>query len=58
MWELYNFATFAMKETHPSLWMNNHIKAHEFFVTESGILVDSMNKEIVEPTPFTQLEMF
>jgi hypothetical protein len=58
MWELYNFATFAMKETHPSLWMNNHIKAHEFFVTESGILVDSMNKEIVEPTPILQLEMF
>ena len=58
MWELYNFATFAMKETHPSLWMKNHINAHKFFVTESGILVDSMNTEIVEPTPFTQLEMF
>lgn len=58
MWELYNFTTFAMKEIHPSNWMKNHIKAHQFFVNESGLLVESMNKEIIAPTPFTQLEMF
>jgi hypothetical protein len=28
-----------MREVHPSLWMNNHIKAHNFFVSESGVLV-------------------
>jgi hypothetical protein len=39
MWELYNFATFAMKEAHPGMWMQNHMDAHRFFVNESGILV-------------------
>ena len=31
LWELYNYTTFAMKEIHPSLWMENHIQAHKFF---------------------------
>jgi len=31
LWELYNYTTFAMKEIHPSLWMDNHIRAHKFF---------------------------
>ena len=31
LWELYNYTTFAMKETHPSQWMESHIKAHAFF---------------------------
>jgi hypothetical protein len=39
MWELYNYTTFAMKESHPSSWMQNHIQAHSFFVNNSGILV-------------------
>ena len=30
-WELYNHVTFAMKEVHPSDWMNNHIQVHDFF---------------------------
>lgn len=58
MWELYNYATFAMKEVHPSIRMNNHIKAHNFFVTEAGIVLD---KQIAQPedTPagFIQLAM-
>lgn len=59
MWELYNFTTFAMKETHPSLWMNSHIAAHNFFVNESGILVSSMNNDIIveAPSMFRQLEL-
>lgn len=59
LWELYQHTTYAMKEIHPSLWMKNHMDAHSFFVTEAGILVNSMNTEIVveESTPFTQLEM-
>ena len=39
MWELYQFTTQAMRETHPSLWMDNHIKAHNFFVNECGNLI-------------------
>lgn len=58
MWELYNFATFAMKETHPSNWMNNHMKAHAFFVNESGILVPNMIVDVPKEGELTQLQMF
>lgn len=63
MWELYNHATFSMKETHPSNWMNQHMKAHRFFVNESGILSMSFpitvdNTPQIEEIPFTQLELF
>ena len=42
MWELYNYTTFAMKESHPANWMDSHIKAHKFFVNESGTLIPPM----------------
>ena len=45
MWELYNYATFAMKELHPSIRMNNHIKAHSFFVNESGAFVPAVHQQ-------------
>tara|TARA_R110000868_G_scaffold256818_1_gene513918 strand:+ start:22 stop:780 length:759 start_codon:yes stop_codon:yes gene_type:complete len=48
-WELYNYTTFAMKQTHPSFWIDNHIKAHNFFVNESGMLTE---------TPINQLSIF
>lgn len=63
MWELYNHTTLAMKELHPSLWMNNHMKAHSFFVNASGILSTSSsiivdnNQQIEEESMFTQLEL-
>jgi hypothetical protein len=59
MWELYQFTTQTMRETHPRFWINDHMRAHKFFVNESGIMVSSSNIEVVveEPSPFTQLEM-
>jgi len=57
MWELYNFTTFAMKESHPALWMDKHMDAHKFFVNESGILVNPMTIQVAE-TPFVQLDLF
>ena len=57
MWELYNYATFAMKETHPSLWMDNHMTAHRFFVNESGILTQPM-PTVVQPEALLQLNLF
>lgn len=62
VWELYNFTTFAMKETHPGLWMENHISAHKFFndyASErqpASISVQAINT--VEEVMFNQLEMF
>jgi hypothetical protein len=64
LWELYNYTTFAMKDLHPSNWMNQHIKAHQFFVNASGVLVPkSVIPEVTinnlsEETHFAQLELF
>ena len=35
MWELYNFTTFALRDSHPSLWLDNHVKIHEFFNSQA-----------------------
>jgi hypothetical protein len=59
LWELYNHATFSMKELHPSIKMNNHIKAHNFFVNESGVFVNPFFEETeMQSREFVQLEMF
>lgn len=58
LWELYNFTTFAMKEIHPSLWMQNHQQAHNFFVNEAGILTQPMNIEVPKPEALLQLNLF
>jgi hypothetical protein len=40
--------------------MNNHIKAHNFFVNESGVFVNTFVQEeaIIIPAELVQLEMF
>lgn len=58
LWELYNFTTFAMKEIHPSLWMQNHQQAHSFFVSEAGILTQPINIEVPKPEALLQLNLF
>lgn len=59
MWELYQFVTFSMKELHPTLWMDDHIHAHEFFTNEAGIWV-APSSTTVETTTFDkrQLNLF
>lgn len=47
LWELYQYFTYAMKEIHPSLWMENHVKAHKFFTNEAGIV--DIEAKIVVP---------
>jgi hypothetical protein len=43
LWELYQFTTQTMRETHPSFWINDHIKAHKFFVNAAGIIIPTEN---------------
>ena len=57
LWELYNHTTFAMKEVHPALWMDNHIRVHNFF-NKYGILpppgieeIEVVEEEIVIESP-------
>jgi hypothetical protein len=52
LWELYNYTTFAMKEVHPSMWMQNHIQAHKFF-TDYAFDMTPM-----EQTSINQLSIF
>lgn len=42
MWELYQFVTYALKNEHPSLWVSNHIKLHEFFAKEANVSFDKI----------------
>jgi hypothetical protein len=55
LWELYNYTTFAMKESHPAQWMESHIKAHKFF--NDYTYNQSAPWEAQEAT-FSQLEIF
>ena len=57
MWELYQFTTQTMKETHPSFAMNDHIKAHSFFVNESGLFTLKPDQPEDTPMGFLQLAM-
>jgi hypothetical protein len=55
LWELYNYTTFAMKETHPSQWMESHIKAHKFF---NDYTHDQSAPWEAEENSFTQISIF
>lgn len=38
-WTMYNHITLALKESHPSTYMVDHEKVHQYFVNEYGQLV-------------------
>jgi hypothetical protein len=40
-WTMYNHITLALKESHPSTYMADHEKVHEYFVDCYGVLVTS-----------------
>jgi len=58
LWELYNFTTQGMRDIHPSLWMQNHMDAHKFFVNSSGILVPKAQIVVPDPGSHPQAELF
>jgi hypothetical protein len=55
LWELYNYTTFAMKESHPAQWMESHIKAHAFF---NNYAYDQSGPWEAQEATFNQLEIF
>lgn len=55
LWELYNYTTFAMKESHPAQWMDSHIKAHKFF---NDFAYDQSAPWESEELAFVQTSMF
>lgn len=38
-WSMYNHITFALKESHPMNYLDDHKKVHSFFVNEYGHLI-------------------
>jgi hypothetical protein len=38
-WAMYNHITFALKESHPSTYMSDHEKVHQYFVDAYGNLI-------------------
>ena len=57
LWELYQFVTYSLKNDHPASWMQDHIKAHEFFTTNAGILVPTNEMIPIEiESPYKQLD--
>lgn len=57
LWELYQFTTQTMRETHPRNWISDHMKAHKFFVSESGIFTPTYDEPADTPMGFIQLAM-
>jgi hypothetical protein len=55
LWGLFNYTTFSMKEVHPSLWMQNHIDAHRFFVNASGLILPGIKNTNLIPEVFEDL---
>jgi hypothetical protein len=37
-WTMYNHITFALKESHPSTYMADHEKLHDYFVKYNGVI--------------------
>lgn len=59
MWELMNFTSFALKEIHPTLYMDSHIALNKFFTQQAGIIQSPTQIIIPEPeSPFVQLDLF
>ncbi len=56
LYELYQFTSFSMKNLHPTLWMKNHMDAHNFFVNECGVVIpETLKKDLFIPE---QLKLF
>lgn len=58
LWQIYQNATFSMRETHPSLWMENHIKANDFFEKLLENPMEFKTPDLSNYTPPNQLEVF
>lgn len=58
MWELYNYTTFSMKGLHPSLWLEQHMEAHKWFVGECGNLMKTTSIVVPETPMMNETRIF
>lgn len=55
-WDMYNHITLALKDSHPTRYLSNHQKVHEFFVNEFGNLV-STTGNVINPVDLDSIVM-
>lgn len=58
LYNLYQATTHSLKNTHPTNWMNSHIKAHEFFMKEAGMIVPKITIPVAPLAAPNQLDLF
>jgi hypothetical protein len=60
LWALYQYTTFAMRELHPSLYLQDHLDAHKFFTNEAGLILPKQEKllELIEEDDERQLSLY
>ncbi len=58
LWELYQHVTYAIGGIHPTRWMRDHIKAHEFFMNEIERQTPPMILSEFPVIPDNQLDLF
>ena len=58
LWSLYQYTTFAMREDHPSLMIQDHLDAHKFFSTQFSEEVTPLILPVKERSPYVQLSIF
>jgi hypothetical protein len=53
---MYNHITLALKDSHPTRYLSNHQRVHDFFVNEFGNLV-STTGNIINPVDLDSIVM-
>lgn len=57
-WALYNHITLALKESHPSEWMDHHVAMNDVFIDALGIrLAEPADPEFVAPLVLSEADM-
>lgn len=49
-WSLYNHITFALKESHPKTFLDDHARVHRFFVNQFGLVHKNFSGFGIETT--------
>jgi hypothetical protein len=45
-WELYNYCNFALKNSHPANYFQQHAELHNFFINDAGLIVNPQGEEL------------
>jgi hypothetical protein len=56
-WTMYNHITFALKESHPGTFMNDHQQVHSYFVNQYGQLIAPTIQNTIHETIHDEPEL-